>query len=173
MRDDHLSLQQKCVRPYQSSRYNVNSALPVKAHPTAPMKRLSWEEMQRRRTQGLCFNCDEKFSSSYRCRKPQLLLLEGDSRSSYDDDDEESFNKTQLLEPAISMYALTGWSTARTMRVTATICDLELDVLIDSGSTHNFISEKMATWLQLPVIPTEPFTVNVANGALLKCQGRF
>ncbi|KAL4318769.1 hypothetical protein GQ457_18G015560 [Hibiscus cannabinus] len=173
MRDDQLSRQQKCVRPYQSSRYNVNSALPVKAHPTTPMKRLSWEEMQRRRTQGLCFNCDEKFSSGHRCRKPQLLLLEGDSRSSCDDDDEESFNKAQLREPAISMYALTGWSTARTMRVTATICDLELDVLIDSGSTHNFISEKMATWLQLPVIPTEPFTVKVANGAPLKCQGRF
>lgn len=49
----------------------------------------------------------------------------------------------------------------------------EMVVLIDSRSTRNFISEKMAMWLQLPVVPTQPFTVTVANGASLKCQGRF
>ncbi|KAK8530690.1 hypothetical protein V6N12_013195 [Hibiscus sabdariffa] len=33
--------------------------------------------------------------------------------------------------------------------------------------------KNLATWLQLPVIPTEPFTVKVANEAPLKCQGRY
>ena len=46
-------------------------------------------------------------------------------------------------------------------------------VLIDSGSTYNFISEKMASMLQLPVIPTYSFHVRVANGEPLKCRGRF
>ena len=49
----------------------------------------------------------------------------------------------------------------------------EMVVLINSKFTHNFISEKMATRLQLPVVPTKPFTVKVANGAPLKCQGLF
>ena len=35
-----------------------------------PYRRLSWEEMQKRRVQGLCFNCDERFTSSHRCRQP-------------------------------------------------------------------------------------------------------
>ena len=46
-------------------------------------------------------------------------------------------------------------------------------VLIDSGSTHNFISEKVANLLQLLVVPTRPFNVKVANENPLKCQGRF
>jgi hypothetical protein len=49
----------------------------------------------------------------------------------------------------------------------------DLTVLIDNESTHNFISERIVNWLQLPVIPTKPFNVKVANGNPLKCQGRF
>ena len=43
------------------------------------------------------------------------------------------------------------------MRIYAQIGQHQLVALIDSGSTHNFISEKMATMLQLPVGPTRPF----------------
>ena len=32
------------------------------------MKHLSWEEIQKERAQGLCFNCDEKFTARHRCR---------------------------------------------------------------------------------------------------------
>ncbi|KAJ0095894.1 hypothetical protein Patl1_15297 [Pistacia atlantica] len=35
------------------------------------------------------------------------------------------------------------------------------------------MSDKIANLLQLPVVPTEPFDVRVANGSLLKCKGRF
>ena len=59
------------------------------------------------------------------------------------------------------------------MRVMARIGPYEVVVLIDSGSTHNFINKKMANMLQLPVLPTEPFNVKVANGEPLKCQVRF
>ena len=59
------------------------------------------------------------------------------------------------------------------MRVTARIGQCEVVVLIDSGSTHNFISEKIANLLQLPMVPTKPFNVKVANDGPLKCQGRF
>lgn len=45
--------------------------------------------------------------------------------------------------------------------------------LIDSGSTHNFLSEKIARFLQLPVVPTKSFVVRVASGERLLCQGRF
>lgn len=42
-------------------------------------------------------------------------------------------------------------------------------VLIDSGSTHNFISERLASILQLPVTPIKTFDVKVANGKTFKC----
>jgi hypothetical protein len=59
------------------------------------------------------------------------------------------------------------------MRIAAKIGSCNIIILIDSGSTHNFISERTSNLLQLPVVPTETFTVQVANGESLKCQGRF
>ncbi|GKA70610.1 retrovirus-related pol polyprotein from transposon 17.6 [Tanacetum coccineum] len=38
------------------------------------MKRLTWDEMQKKRALGLCFNCDEKFSVGHKCERPQLLV---------------------------------------------------------------------------------------------------
>lgn len=45
--------------------------------------------------------------------------------------------------------------------------------LIDNGSTHNFISDLVAETLCLPVKPTLPFTVRVANGEILSCKGKY
>ena len=59
------------------------------------------------------------------------------------------------------------------VRVTAKIGNHEVVVFIDSGSTHNFINAKVANLLHLPVIPTESFIVQVANGQRLQCQGRY
>ncbi|KAJ0041050.1 hypothetical protein Pint_26952 [Pistacia integerrima] len=61
------------------------------------------------------------------------------------------------------------WTTSKTVRVAAKVGQHDIKVLIDSGSTH----KKIANLLQLPVVPTEPFDVRVANGSPLKCKGRF
>ena len=42
-------------------------------------------------------------------------------------------------------------------------------MLIDSGSTHNFLSKKVARLL----VPTKSFVVNVASGERLLYQGHF
>jgi hypothetical protein len=76
-------------------------------------------------------------------------------------------------ELEITFHALTGWTTPKTMRVSAKMGSHEVMVLIDSGSTHNFISNRLASMLKLPVIPTESFHVRVANGEGLTCQGRY
>jgi hypothetical protein len=167
MRDEQLLRQRR--KPFSISQNPIASFSPTKSPAASmPMKRLAWDEMQKRRSQGLCFNCDEKFTPGHKCQRPRLLLLEGDEETHLQDD--EDFEDD---EPQISLHALTGWSTAKTMRIMARIGNHELTVLIDSGSTHNFISERIANWLHLPVIPTQPFNVKVANGNPLKCQGRF
>jgi hypothetical protein len=135
------------------------------------MKRLTWSEMQSRRAQGLCFHCDERFVLGHKCKRSQLLLLEDSYKE--EDIDNEGAHTIFQEEPEISLHALTGWSTARTMHVSAKVGLHELIVLIDSGSTYNFINDRIAEVLQLPVVPTKPFNVKVANGGPLKCQGRF
>ena len=95
------------------------------------MKQLTWAEMQRRHAQGLCFNCDEKFAPRHKCKGLQLLLLEGH----YDEEEnDEAGAHTHLRgELEISLHALTRWSIARTMRVSAKVGPHELIVLIDVG----------------------------------------
>ncbi|PKI60573.1 hypothetical protein CRG98_019049 [Punica granatum] len=41
-----------------------------------PTRRLTWEEMQRRREQNLCFNCDEEFDIGHRCSGIKAMLIE-------------------------------------------------------------------------------------------------
>ena len=168
MRDEQLNHHETATHPFSRTTIGLSA---TKMKTLSPMKRLTWAEMQRRHAQGLCFNCDEKFAPWHKCKGPQLLLLEGN----YDEkENDEAGAHTHLQgEPEISLHALTGWSTARTMRVSAKVGPHELIVLIDSGLTHNFINERIDELLQLPVVPTEPFNVKVANGDPLKCQGRF
>ena len=91
--------------------------------------------MQRRSAQGLCFNCNEKLSSGRRCKGPQLLLLE----VNFDAEAEEDNNETNPDFPSnleVSLHALTGWTTEKTMRVTTKIGNYEVVVLIDSSYLH-------------------------------------
>ncbi|RVW32429.1 Transposon Tf2-8 polyprotein [Vitis vinifera] len=73
----------------------------------------------------------------------------------------------------ITLHALTGWTHTENHAGNSENGSHEVMVLIDSGSTHNFISNRLANKLRLPVIPTETFPVWVANGERLKCQGRY
>lgn len=128
----------------------------------ATPRRLSWEEMQRCRSLSLYFSCDDKFTAGHRCRRPQLLLLDGA--------EEEGDDGSNAGEPEISLHALIGWSTAKMMRIEATICSHRVIVLIDSGSTQNFISERVASMLKLSVISTQPFSIKVASDNPMRCQ---
>ncbi|KAJ0084052.1 hypothetical protein Patl1_30306 [Pistacia atlantica] len=124
---------------------------------------LTWEEMQKRRAQGLCFNCNERFTTGHRCQRPQLLLLEED----------QGGDTGEVQEPEITLHTLTGWAGPKTMCIIAKMSPHEVVVLVNSGSTNNFISDRLANLLRLPVIPTKAFFVRVANGEKLKCQGRY
>lgn len=176
MRDEQLSRQKRMTRSPFANRPPANQITNARASPTVPFKRLSWEEMQRRRTQGLCFSCNEKFTAGHKCSKAQLLILDGE----IDEPDRGESNETALYsneqenddKPKITFYALTGWTAPQTMRVKAKIGLHEIVVLIDSGSTHNFINTRLANTLQLPVQPTAAFSVKVANGEKVTCQGR-
>jgi len=131
--------------------------------------------MQKRRAQGLCFNCNDKFTPGHKCQGPQLLLLDCQP-AEYEMEEEElqiTDNMGDQAEPEILLYALTSWTSPQTMRVVATIGCQHVMVLIDSGSTHNCLSEKIARLLRLPVVPTKPFVVRIANGERLFCQGHF
>jgi len=179
MKDDQLMRQREFIRSTPPVQAFLALSPTTSTTPVAPIRRLSWDEMQRRRLQGLCFNCNERFTAGYKCQGAKLLMLEG-----HDDDDEvvcdnildkqhAATNHEEFIEPEIMLHALTGWVASKTMRVTARIGSNDIFTLMDSGSTHNFIIELMANLLRIPVVSTNSFTVRVANVENLKCQKKF
>ncbi|RVW24821.1 hypothetical protein CK203_112252 [Vitis vinifera] len=104
MKDEQLQRQRRISRPPLPIRTPLALPTTTKA---SPVKRLSWEEMQKRRAQGLCFNYDDKFTSGHRCKGPQLLLLEGNINDDSEGDTKEA--ETDLpSDPEISLHALIG-----------------------------------------------------------------
>lgn len=87
-----------------------------------------------------------------------------------DDDDESS---PEEEEPEITLQALTGWDAPQTIHTQLEINNHRAVALINSGSTHNFVSDKLAHRLNLQISPTKPFKVRVADGYPLRCNGVY
>ena len=111
LKDEQLQQKKEFSRP--SPPPTCTSLVASTSTTTSPVKRLSWDEMKRRRAQGLCFNCDEKLSSGHRCKGPQLLLLEGNFDVEAEEDNSK-INPNLPSDPEISLHALTGWTVAKT-----------------------------------------------------------
>jgi len=88
----------------------------------------------------------------------------------------ESQNHIDLPDPLhnisapISFNALLGHSIMQTLRVLGHVNSSSITVLVDSGSTHNFIQDRKAKFLGLKVILTQGFHVLVGNGDELSCS---
>ncbi|XP_047258257.1 uncharacterized protein LOC124890465, partial [Capsicum annuum] len=146
-----------------------------------PIKRLSPVEMRQRREKGLCYYCDEKYVANHRCPNlPQILLLEDDSdplSPPLDDTTMEELLTAELLglelqaQSTISYHALAGGHSPTILRFKGHIQGSPITVLVDGGSTHNFIQTRAAMFLNLTVTPITNFAVVVGNGQRLRCEG--
>jgi hypothetical protein len=72
----------------------------------------------------------------------------------------------------ISCNALAGINTPETLKIEGYINNKKVIVLIDSGSTHNFIHYKLAKALNLFVYPTPEFQVMIPDGGTINCSGK-
>ncbi|XP_061356872.1 uncharacterized protein LOC133301271 [Gastrolobium bilobum] len=141
---------------------------------TMPIKRLSAAEMMERREKGLCYYCDEKFNRSHVCKgKMFLLLIQEDEEEEKDEEFEVTNEKIGGEEevPGISLHAMDGQYSSSTLRLKGLINKNPVQVLVDGGSTHNFVQERIVKFLGLEVKPIGQFTVLVGNRASLICKG--
>ena len=133
-------------------------------------------EMQLRREKNLCFTCDEKFSPTRRCPNRQYFILQYEEDANFDKlpdppDDTSLTDNPQILDHHLSYNALNGSFGLGTMKFTGTINELEVQVLLDSGSSDNFLQPRLAHCLKLPIEPVPNFQVLVGNGNSLTAEG--
>ncbi|XP_016544368.1 uncharacterized protein LOC107844474 [Capsicum annuum] len=103
-----------------------------------PGKRLSAAAMNEKRAKGLCFFCDEKYVQGHNCRSnKQLYMVEVEEVEERD---------MELAEVQESVPIVT------------------IEILIDTGSTQNFIDQEVATKLQCKASPIYEQSISVADG---------
>jgi len=131
--------------------------------------------MSERRAKGLCYFCDEKFTPEHYLvhKKTQLFRMDVDEEFEdavevLSDDDHE-----QKPMPQISVNAVSGISGYKTMGVKGTVDKRDLFILIDSGSTHNFIDSTVAAKLGCHVESAGLTKVAVADGRKLNVDGQI
>ena len=77
------------------------------------------------------------------------------------------------MSPNILCNALACITTPQTLKIEGHIKKKKVIVLIDSGSTNNFIHCKVAKELNCFLYPAPKCQVMVANGGTIICSGKF
>ncbi|KAA3484915.1 Integrase, catalytic core [Gossypium australe] len=140
--------------------------------PTTPIgsvrnKSLSSTEIEERRKKGICFWCGLKFTPVHKCVKSQLYQLFLDSTS----DDESPQDDEVAKTPVLLLHALQGSHGLQTMRIAAHIGNIPVIMLVDTSSTHNFISSKLVRQLSWTVKQVGRLKVTIEDGRCLISRG--
>jgi hypothetical protein len=77
------------------------------------------------------------------------------------------------MTPTILCHALVGIITPQFLKIKGYIKNKKVIVLIDFGSTHNFIHCKLAKALNFFIYPELEFQVMIENGGTINCSGKF
>lgn len=148
---------------------------PSKPLPSLPTKRLSLEELTLRCEGGLCFNYDEKFYHDHKCAFKAFLLIADDDEAFQEDNPvmeplPDPPDTHELLQALINLHTLSGHLAPETLRLLGHIAAQQVVILVDGGSTHNFIQEHLVHQLGRSPCTTTPLKVMVDNGHQLDCH---
>jgi hypothetical protein len=76
------------------------------------------------------------------------------------------------VEPVISLNGLVGFSAPQTLKLIGYIKHRKAIILVDSGSTHNFIHRRIAQETNCHIRAANNFQILISNGGSMKCGGR-
>ena len=118
--------------------------------------RLTPQQMDERREKGLCLNCDRKYSKGHKCSEKKLFYIDCEEEEEKENEilkekKEETFEE---ITPTISCNSLEGITTPQSIKIEGYIKKKKVIVLIDFGSTHNFIHSKIVKDLNCFIYPT-------------------
>ncbi|RRT79988.1 hypothetical protein B296_00022586 [Ensete ventricosum] len=127
-------------------------------------KKLTKEELRDRSAKGLCWHCDEPWSCDHRYKKGSLLLIEPleDVEEEVWEHEEEVIDEEQQSID-LTMYALVDYANPQTIKVGGLMKQQPITVLIDTGSTNNFMNNKVAVLMALPMEDYSRFDVKFAD----------
>jgi hypothetical protein len=153
------------TRRINPNSYRENNAPSFKTH---QLTRLTPQQLEERKEKGLFFNCDSKYSKGHKCGQKKLFYIDCEEEEEQEQEPSQDENveaiSSEELTPTISCNALARISTPQTLKIEVYIKKKKVIVLIDYGSTHNFIHYKLAKDLNCFVYLAPEFQVMIADG---------
>ncbi|KAL2243763.1 UNVERIFIED_CONTAM: Retrovirus-related Pol polyprotein from transposon opus [Sesamum indicum] len=152
---------------------------PPQGPSTQPTRFLTEAEVRAKREKNLCYRCDEPYVPGHKCRYRQVYMLLKDEGTRDSEEDKQGRQTTEAeLEKeedvSVSLHAMKGNFHYRTLRLEGTVEDKEILILINSGSTHCFLDEKVANLLGCKLEKTHPMMLGLYNPIELDFhQGRI
>jgi hypothetical protein len=135
--------------------------------------RLTPQQLDERKAKGLCFNYDSKYSKGHKCGEKKLVYIVCEEEEEQEQEPSQDENVEAIsfeeMTPTILCNSLARISTPQTLKIKGYIKTKKVIVLIDSGSTHNFIHYKLAKDLNCFVYPMPEFQVIIADGGTINC----
>jgi len=126
-----------------------------------------------RRARGLCIHCGEKWSRDHKCAETiQLHVLQEfwDICHTEECSDMASVHEEEIQQClAISLAATGGSPAVQAIQFMGIVQGIPARILIDSGSTHTFVSESLAMQLSGITDFSPALHVTVADGSQLMC----
>lgn len=134
-----------------------------------PVRWMSPAKLHEHCAKGLCYKCNEKFVPRHRCKKLFLSIL---WRRRWHYGAKWRNNSARYKRDAQDIIACYFRSKSTRNNAKGGIGNMSATVLIDSGSTHNFLSEVLAKNLGLQPEGGEKFEVVLASGENLSSPGK-
>ena len=109
---------------------------------------------------------------NHACKRPFLAYMGGvDEDEVGESDTPEDQPESKLITADLShIYALEGKQHPEAVELRGTIEADPVVILVDTGSSHDFLHPRVAQKLSLPLTAIKPFRVYVGNGASLVCS---
>jgi hypothetical protein len=131
---------------------------------------------------GFCYNCDDKYFSGHKCKEQNIFMVISEDVSEEDVEaplvsmspeptDITPPSDPPEVEPVISLNSLTGFLAPQTLKLIGYIKHRKVIILVDSGSTHNFIHRCIFQETNYYICAVNNFQIMIANGRSMKCGG--
>lgn len=123
---------------------------------------------------GLCYRCHEKFAPGHNGKLVKLSLMELTCGDQLEDiglvNATTACDSQETDNTEISFHAILGQSIGSTMKPQGEINRRKVLILVDSGSTHNFVVESIVEKYKLSLDICQTFGVQLGNGDIIRCN---
>lgn len=135
-----------------------------------------WRDKQLRdyrKANNLCYHCGEKFEPGHaevctKQNKPQLnAMIVNDLDKEIDEDPLNEMAVQEILTEdfgQLSLNSLAGTTSSSCMQLKATVKNKTMLILVDTWSSHSFVSAHFVAMAQLPTVPISPQKIKLPNG---------